>query len=87
MPNKKDKSGKQKWRVVIDYRKLNEVTVDDLIPIPNIENILEKLGKANYFSTIDLAKGLHQVLVDENDQKLHSLRLLGTASMFVCLLV
>ena len=69
VPKKSDNSGKKKWRVVIDYRKLNEITVDDKFPIPNIENILDKLGKAQYFTKIDLAKGFHQILMDEKDQK------------------
>lgn len=68
---KKDNSGKRKWRIVIDYRKLNEVTINDKFPIPNIENILDKLGKAQYFTTLDLAKGFHQVMVKEDRKKPH----------------
>src|SRR5699024_9101521 len=41
VPKKIDSSGKQKWRVVIDYRKLNEKTVDDKYPLPNIEDLLD----------------------------------------------
>uniref|UniRef100_A0A0K8UP46 Retrovirus-related Pol polyprotein from transposon 297 n=1 Tax=Bactrocera latifrons TaxID=174628 RepID=A0A0K8UP46_BACLA len=63
-----DNSRKKKWRTVIDYRKLNEVTIDDKFPIPHIETILSKLGKAQYFTTIDLAKGFHQVLIKEEDR-------------------
>lgn len=48
--------GKPKWRLVIDYRKLNEVTIDDKFPIPNIDEILEKLGRSQYFTTLDLKK-------------------------------
>lgn len=40
VPKKTDASGKQKWRIVIDYRKLNEITVGSSFPIPNIEEIL-----------------------------------------------
>lgn len=64
VPKKKDSSGKQKWRLVIDYRKLNEKTVSDKYPIPNINEILDKLGKCNYFSTLDLASGFHQIEMD-----------------------
>lgn len=69
VPKKLDNSGKQKFRIVVDYRKLNEITVSDKFPIPNIENILDKLGKANYFSTLDLAKGFHQILIEDDDQR------------------
>lgn len=66
---KPDASGKQKWRLVVDYRCLNEITVDDKFPIPNIEDIFDKLGRAQYFTTLDLAKGFHQVEIEENDIK------------------
>lgn len=67
IPKKTDNSGKQKYRIVVDYRKLNQVTIDDKYPLPNIDSILDKLGKFQYFSTLDLAKGYHQILVAEKD--------------------
>lgn len=69
VPKKLDNSGQEKWRIVVDYRKLNEATIDDKFPIPNIETILDKLGRSQYFTTLDLAKGFHQVLVREEDRK------------------
>jgi RNase H-like domain found in reverse transcriptase/Reverse transcriptase (RNA-dependent DNA polymerase)/Integrase zinc binding domain len=62
---KMDASGQQKWRLVVDYRKLNEKTISDRYPIPNINDILDKLGRAQYFSTIDLASGFHQIEMDQ----------------------
>ena len=67
VPKKVDASGKKKWRVVVDYRKLNNVTVGDAFPLPNINEILDQLGNSKYFSTLDLASGFHQVPMDEND--------------------
>ena len=67
VPKKLDASGKKKWRLVIDYRKLNEKTIDDRYPIPNITDILDKLGRCMYFTTLDLTSGFHQVEVDEKD--------------------
>lgn len=49
---KLDASGQKKWRLVIDYRKLNEKTIDDRYPIPNITDILDKLGRCMYFTTL-----------------------------------
>lgn len=67
VPKKLDASGNQKWRVVIDYRKLNEKTIDDKYPLPNITDLLDKLGKCQYFTTLDLASGFHQIEMSEND--------------------
>lgn len=67
VPKKSDKEEKQKWRIVIDYRALNNVTVDDKFPMPNIDSLFDKLGRAQYFSTIDLAKGFHQIMMNEKD--------------------
>lgn len=69
VPKKMDASGKKKWRLVVDYRKVNEKTINDVYPIPNVTDILDKLGKCNYFSTLDLASGFHQIEVDPSDVK------------------
>ena len=47
--------------MVIDFRKLIEKTVKDAYPLPNITHILDQLGGAQYFSTLDLAMGFHQI--------------------------
>lgn len=67
VPKKADASGKQKWRLVIDFRKLNEKTIDDKYPIPNITDVLDKLGKCQYFTTLDLASGFFQVEMNSRD--------------------
>ncbi|KMQ83421.1 enzymatic polyprotein endonuclease reverse, partial [Lasius niger] len=53
--------------MVIDYRKLNEKTIGDAYPLPNINEILDQLGSAKYFSIFDLAQGFHQIPMDEKD--------------------
>lgn len=67
VPKKIDASGKKKWRLVVDYRKINEKTIDDKYPIPNITEVLDKLGRCNYFTTLDLASGFHQIEVHPKD--------------------
>lgn len=67
IPKKEDASGAAKLRVVLDYRKLNLVTIKDKFPIPNMDDILDKMGRAMYFTTLDLAKGFHQLEIHEDD--------------------
>jgi len=64
VPKKTDALGKKTFRVVIDYRTLNEIKTYDKFPIPGMDEILEKLEKCLYFTTIDLAKGFNQIQVD-----------------------
>lgn len=54
VPKKLDASGQKKCRLV-DYRRLNDATIGDAYPLPNINSILNQLGQAKYFSTLDLA--------------------------------
>jgi len=67
-PKKEDASGRKKWRIVVDFWKLNDITIGDSFPIPVISEILNALGKSKYFSTIDCASGFLQVPVKREDQ-------------------
>lgn len=69
VPKKTDASGKKKYRMVIDYRKLNDVTIADKYPIPNINDVLPQLAKCKWFSVIDLKSGFHQIPLKESDMK------------------
>lgn len=62
----KKKSGD--LRFCVDYRKLNSVTCKDRYPLPRIDDILDGLFGARYFSTLDLFSGFWQVKVKEEDK-------------------
>ncbi|XP_020297641.1 uncharacterized protein LOC109862121 [Pseudomyrmex gracilis] len=68
VPKKMDASGVKKLKIVVDFRRLNEATIGDSFPLPNIAEILDQLGNAKYFSTLDLASGYHQIPMDEENR-------------------
>lgn len=64
LPKKPDSKDNKRWRPGIDFRALNEKTIASAYLLPNITGILDQLGRSQYFSTLDLASGLHQVPID-----------------------
>lgn len=67
VPKKLDASGEKKYRVVIDYRKLNAITIADKYPIPEIDKVLIQLGNSKIFSVLDLQSGFHQIPLRDRD--------------------
>uniref|UniRef100_A0A8C6TU90 Gypsy retrotransposon integrase-like protein 1 n=1 Tax=Neogobius melanostomus TaxID=47308 RepID=A0A8C6TU90_9GOBI len=55
-------------RLCVDYRLLNSKTRKDAFPLPRIEESLDALSGAQWFSTLDLAAGYNQVPVTESDK-------------------
>jgi hypothetical protein len=68
VPKKADGAGEKKWRLVIDYRMVNEKTVGDVYPLPDVTEFLDQLGQSKYFSCIDMVMGYHQIEVAEQDR-------------------
>jgi len=61
VPKRAGPDGKPKWRMVVDFRKLNENTIGDAHPLPDITEILDQLGQSKYFTCFDMAMGYHQI--------------------------
>jgi hypothetical protein len=61
------RKGDKSWWLRVDYGALNSATVKDKFPIPIIEDLLNKLHGAVFFTKMDLRFGYHQVQMHEAD--------------------
>ena len=58
-----------KWRVCIDYRKLNAVTKKDHFSLPFIDQILDRLAGQTYFCFLDGYSGYNQIMIHMDDKE------------------
>ncbi|GJX90838.1 reverse transcriptase domain-containing protein [Tanacetum coccineum] len=58
-----------RWRVCIDYRKLNEATRKDHFPLPFMDQMLERLAGNEFYCFLDGFSGYFQIPIDPQDQE------------------
>jgi len=63
----KKKNGK--WRLCVDYWRLNDMTIKDAYALPFIDELLESVHGARFFSALDLFSGYYQISVNPKDKK------------------
>ena len=51
----------------VDYRALNSITVKNRHTIPRIDDLLDAVSGSQYFTSLDLTSGYHQILISEDD--------------------
>ena len=74
-----------KWRVCIDYRKLNSATKNDHFPLSFIDQILDRLAGSSYFCFLDGYSGHKQIAIHPYDQEKTSFTCPFGAFAFTCM--
>ncbi|KAL4152978.1 hypothetical protein QTP88_000811 [Uroleucon formosanum] len=60
------------YRMVLDYRRVNEKTLKEAFPLPIIQNIYDSLAGNKYFSWLDAMSGFHQLKLNDNSKEITS---------------
>lgn len=69
VPKKNEEGTDKQWRLVVDFRKVNDTILDDKFPLPNIIDILDSLSNSIYFSHCDLQQAYYQVSLSPDSRK------------------
>jgi hypothetical protein len=56
------------YRFCVDFRHLNALTLKSEYPVPVFDQLMDELGKASWFSNLDLRSGFHQILLELGEE-------------------
>ncbi|KAK4312820.1 hypothetical protein Pmani_015831 [Petrolisthes manimaculis] len=62
------------FRLCVDYRKVNKVTIPDSYPLPLIDDLIDAVGQAKFLTKIDLQKGYYQIGLTEKANLARTIR-------------
>lgn len=72
VPKQGGPDGEKRHRLVVDFRRINELTESEAFPMPDWEEEIAKMHGSKYFSTLDLHSAFHQILLDEESRPITS---------------
>ena len=76
------KKGNSKYRLVVDFRKLNRITIPDPYPVPRIDLMIDQVAESKYLTALDLTRGFNQIAIKPED--VHKTAFVSQNGLYAC---